>query len=274
MYESPRKRTGRAGGLLLLVLALAACGGDAGEGDGGAGPPSPPADASVRRAADLPADTCAPSPRVDPALLANGASWSALEQWSGSAGVAFDTAPTDSSSASVKLCDTCTAVTLQIVSEHRTYCNGRQSLVDSTRIVGVWRVQSGTVAPPGWGKTFAAGDSILVFARDTLAPAILVYRTPQGTVQRAPDTAWTFRFCADGETHGRAQSRWRKHPRPPRVDPQPEKGRDEVDDDEGPGTYGWMACANGCCQFYIPPTGGNGNSELHRAPPCRPQPHP
>jgi hypothetical protein len=269
MYESPRKRTGRAGGLLLL-LALAACGGDA--ADDSADSPPPPADSTVRAvAAHLPADSCAPSPGVDPALLASGASWAALEQWSGAAGVAFDTALTDSSSAPVQLCDTCTAVTLQIVSERRTYCNGGNSFADSTRIVGVWRVQGGTVAPPGWGKSFAAGDSILVFARDTLA--ILAYRMPDGTVRQAPGNAWNFRFCADGETHGRAQSRWRRQGRP-RVDPNPDKGKDDVDDDEGPGTYGWMACANGCCQFYIPPTGGNEHETLHAAPPCRPRPHP
>jgi hypothetical protein len=247
MESSPSVRSGSAGRLarrLLMALALAACGGgddpssDTPEGGGGD-------TAAVAAAASNAPANCPQPPALDPALL--GGKYSALSQWLSANNVTFtDTDTTaDSIKALVKLCPTCNAVKLRIVSEARTYCMRRDSLAGKTRIAGMFVVDSGSVTPANWGRTFNPGDSILVFARDSVAPARLVYRTspsPASTVGSAPSRAWAFRYCNDGNPGNSPQGRWRHKP----------QGAGQTTGGEG-GTYGWMACATGCCQFYVPP---------------------
>jgi hypothetical protein len=278
-----RSRTAaRIGRRLLLVLSLAACGGqadDAGEKADSA-PAAPAAGKSQAHAAangQGPGGPCTPSPAVNPVLLADGAPWQALSRWRDSAHVTFRNTSDQHTVAWVKLCKTCQAVKLQIVSESSTYCNGGGNLRGTTRIAGVWVVLEGSVRPSGWGnKTFSPGDSILVFSHDSSASARLVY--PVGNkVQRAPDDAWVFKFCRDNHANTGPNAQWRNGVTGA---PAASDGAAQGSED-GPGTYGWMACASGCCQFYIPPNpivepepepDKAGNEAGSGAPPCVPVP--
>jgi hypothetical protein len=258
MHHVPETRPGaaaRAGRRLLLLLAVAACG-----GGGDAPPRAEPADRDVSARADTTAGTgvqCAPSPAVNPALLSDTTKWARLTSWRVQSGVAFADANADSTRAWVRLCAGCNPVKLRIVSENRTYCNSPGSLHDTTRIAGVWAVEEGTVTPPGWGVTFSPGDSIFVFAHDTASSAILAYRVGN-RVHRAPANAWSFHYCQHGGPgFNQPRARWRDRGTDHVVTVPGNGGPPDVPgppgDSDPPGTYGWMACASGCCQFYIPP---------------------
>ncbi|HEX2078341.1 MAG TPA: hypothetical protein VHG08_11550 [Longimicrobium sp.] len=240
----PAGTAGRLGRRLLLALALAACGG----GDQASSGAPKAGDAALAAAA--PGDTACPQPPAIDTTIFKGP-YRGLTQWFRSNNVSFkDTSP-DSTVALVRLCNNCAAVKLTILSEARTYCTRRDSLAGKTRIAGVYVVDSGSVAPAGWGRTFNPGDSIFLFARNDSGPAKLVYpvvRTPtDSVVGAAPDTAWAFRYCNDGHPGRAPQGKWRKYrPRNPAAGQTAATAGDER-------TYGWMACASGCCQFYVPP---------------------
>ncbi|HEX2078342.1 MAG TPA: hypothetical protein VHG08_11555 [Longimicrobium sp.] len=242
----PPGAAARTARCLLLALALAACGSGGGDQQSAGAPEEPerPAPAGGQ------ADTCPPPPVVD-TMLFHGP-FEALARRLQETRVTFlNRHPNDSTTALVKLCEDCNPVKMTIVSERRTGCLQADSLREQTRIAGVFVVDSGSVTPPGWGRSFNPRDSLLVFARDTLAPAKLVYRLPSttggDTVGVAPNNPWTFRYCTDSHQRGMGpQGKWRQYVPSPAAAP----GRSE---NEGERTYGWMACASGCCQFYIPP---------------------
>ena len=72
-----------------------------------------------------------------------------------------------------------------------------------------------------------------------------------GNTNAAPATAWQFWFCPHGGSVDKApMARWRSRFDSSHV-PEP-RTRNDAGADEG-GSYGWMTCASGCCQFYTPP---------------------
>jgi hypothetical protein len=261
---------GRAGRRLLLLLAVAACG--RGSGDQADPPPRPGGpekvvmDSSARAA-----PACeGPSPVVDTTLLRKGAEWEPLGRWLADS-TRFKDSSSDSAVNPVRLCDTCAPVRMRIVAETRTYCNTPESLDRTTRTAGVWVVLDGTVTPPGWGATFARDDSIFVFAHDTASSAILAYRVgpKRDRVGVAPDSAWSFRYCRDGHTGEPSLAKWRVSPSTRANAARAGAARDTTPPPNDPGTYGWMSCASGCCQFYIPPGpvgGGGGGGPPPRCP--------
>jgi hypothetical protein len=266
MLHTPRQRAGRGARLtrlLLLGLAVAACG-DAGEtGDAAAGD-SAQARAAGAGSADRGAGPqCPPSPAIDTTFFTDS-TWSSFLGWIGQNRVRF-TGP--GARRNVPLEPEGTPVSMTIQSEQRTHCTRRDDVRGQTRIAGIFRVESGASA---FGHTFAAGDTIFVFSHDTIGRPVLAFRN--GTrVGTAPATAnWRFRFCHDGHPHASAAADWRQFDRPPNGPP----------GEEDPGTYGWMACASGCCQFYIPPKdpedpgdkGAGRPVNQDTVPPCKPVP--
>lgn len=264
MSHAPqRSSTGRrVGRRLLLLLALAACRHDGGDKAPNASDASGEPRQTVADKGRGGEAACEPSPAVDPRLLDSTTAWADFERQLHSVDVRFVNTQDDSTITRVALCDSgCDSVTLQIVSERRTDCNTVGNF-DSTRIVGLWRVLEGTVTPPGWGRTFNKGDSIFLFARDTFSSASVVYQVGD-RVHRAPPHAWNFRYCQEAHVGTGPQGRWRTREltlQRQRRDTLPGGG-------DPPGTYGWMSCASGCCQFYIPPT-NEGNGSGDGKPPC------
>lgn len=252
---------GRAGSL-LLVLALAACDG------GGGGDSLQVQDTTVRtaRAPDA-APKCPPPPAIDAAFLADS-SWAALDRWRTRHQVNF-VGGSASATARVPLEANKPAVPVTISPERRTHCLSADSLNGTTRLAGSFVVHSAVTL---WGQPLDSAAVILVFARDTTGPAVLAFASGD-SIATAPATAWNFKFCRDGHPNPQSRGEWRRRSdnqalaqsgaggqtgggQPGGGQPGP-GGPGGPKDDDDPGTYGWMACANGCCQFYIPPVGQN-----------------
>jgi hypothetical protein len=231
---------------MLLALALAACGG--GEGDEAAGADTAQAAPdSARIAADD--ATCTPPPVPSEAVL-NGP-WANLVGWIDTNKVSFPETPQNVAVDTVPLCPGCTAVGVRMQSGNSTYCMTQQN-AGERRIAGMMVLLDSFPAQKGYAA-IPAGDTIFMFSRSTPGasePATLVYRNGTGT-RRAPANSWRFYYCNDGHVNTAPAAQWR--PENPTVEGA-EKGKGKGDVGEGPGgTYGWMACANGCCQFYTPP---------------------
>jgi hypothetical protein len=229
---------------LVLALALAACRRDGGDTASPPGSPAQDAQTLASSGRRAPPDCEGPPPAITRDTLEG--SWANFQLWLTAHGVQFSDSTMDSTVAHVQLSPKARADSMAISSEFRTPCLEKDRL-DSMRIAGVYELRD-SVTVPEWGHTFQNGDRIYVFAggRDTTT-ATLAYRLGEN-VALAPDTAWAFRYCPErGQGRRKPQGRWRDslnkpHGNGPREDPGP-----------GPGTYGWIACASGCCQFYIPP---------------------
>lgn len=257
MYHSPRDRARTAARLLLLGIAVAACGGGDTRRTGQDGDASDvSADTTGAPRARVAGANCPPPPSIDPALL-GGAKWDSLVVWLRRNRVQFvPGGPPATRRVLLERGSTAPAL-LSIASENRTHCLSRDSVTTVVRLTGMIRVDSATTA---WGHPFAKGDSILLFAQGE--DALLAY-DEGGRVRTAPPRAWSFFYCLDTVPAPRPASAWRDWT------PGPPQG-----DDDDPGTYGWMACASGCCQFYIPPKEeeGEGRGRGGRRPPtpCTP----
>jgi hypothetical protein len=245
LLAGPFPPAGRLASTLALALTLCACGG------GGDGEAADAPDSTAQRARTLASNVagppeCAPPPAITDDTLQG--SWKDFQTWLSAHSVAFTDSDPVATTDTLQLCDSCgVAVPITISSENRTYCLRGDSLVNRTRIAGAYRVGGTTTA---WGQTFRANDSIYLFAHGVDGLARLAYRAGD-SVAIAPDSSWKFNYCNDGVPHNRPQGRWKKQPNPRNPNP---GGRDDFEEgEEGPGTYGWMACASGCCQFYIPP---------------------
>lgn len=233
---------------LLLALALAACGGgdDAGDGEG-ADARTPAPSAAVTTAAAT--DTCTGPPPAYAQPVLNGP-WQGLLDALAADGVTFPDIGGNDDTTTVKLCRNCGAVAVEIRASNKTPCLAPTDLNgQAQRITGMFIVLDTFPAQQGW-DTLLPGDSLFVFARGN-GPATLVY-DQGGSGKTAPSTAWQFWYCRDGHQPGKTpQAQWR--PRGVPTETGPGKGKGEVGDGDGGGSYGWMACASGCCQFYTPP---------------------
>lgn len=262
MRTSLAKRSGLAGlaRALLLALALGACGGSDEDGGEGAAGSSAADQAAATAAADTAAaDTCTGPPPAFAQNVLNG-SWTGLRDSLAAHGVTFPDIAGNDDTTTVKLCRTCTSVPVEIRSSNLTPCLSPGDLNGAgQRIVGLMIVQDTFPAQHGW-DTLLPGDSLFAFTSSTGGLATLVYEQGGGG-KPAPATAWRFWYCQDGHSGpGTPRAQWRSRSAP--ADPNPGKGNDRQEEDGG-GSYGWMACASGCCQFYTPPP----NSETLTTPP-------
>jgi hypothetical protein len=234
---------------LLLALALCACGGERGGEAGGAAAPDTAAAASAAATTVADADTCTgPPPAFSQAVL-NGP-WQALLDSLAAHSVSFPDVGGNDDTATVKLCPKCDAVPVEIRSSNLTPCLAPSDLKGAgRRITGLFIVLAAFPAQHGW-DALQPGDSLLAFTHAVSGPATLVYNQG-GSGKPSPSLAWMFWYCQDGHTAKTPQARWR-----PRIPPTPPTATDHGDDgdnDGDGGSYGWMACASGCCQFYTPP---------------------
>jgi hypothetical protein len=248
--QQPRRRwPGPALGLLLTALALAACGGS-GDADAAKSSDAASADSGqARLAAAATSDTtCAPPPAVPQSLVQNGASWAALEAFLADSGISFPDTPANIAVDTVPLCPECSKVGVRLQSTNRTYCLTTQA-ASTQRIAGRLTLLDTFPAQHNYG-TIPKNGVLYMLSRGTPAgmqPATLVYREGD-KVRRAPGTAWRFYYCAHDSTVGHPAAQWR----PENVPPQGPSNTGGGGGNEG-GSYAWMSCANGCCQFYTPP---------------------
>jgi hypothetical protein len=262
MRTSLAGRSGLAGltRALLLALALGACGG--GDTDGGGGATTGDTAASVAQASVAAADTCTTPPPAFSVALLNGRPWSELIDSLNAAGVQFPDTTGNDSILAVKLCKSpgCTPVRMAIRSSSFTPCLKPGDLTGSRpRIMGEYVLQEPFNPPAGSGwHPIPQDSSVFVFVHASGAPATMVY-AHNGQTRMGPAGGWQFWYCQDGDSaaHKIPQAQWRPRGTPPSgstgpANP-PKGGAGQVEEEEDTGSYGWMACASGCCQFYTPP---------------------
>ena len=239
--------SGRFGPRLLLALALCACGG----GDDPEKRTVPRDSGGAIAARDTASASCTPPPTVDTAIFSR--TWAELTNHLKERGARFPLTPLNSATRTVRLCDSCAVATLTIHADEATHCTTPEQMNGETRVMAIFVLASDFPGDRqhGWGP-IAKGDSIFAFASDTFGAATLAYRDSVGRVARAPDPYWAFYYCKDDHIPaGDTLAQWRHRGPAPGIQRERGKGKgDEVEDD---GSYGWMACASGCCQFYTPP---------------------
>jgi hypothetical protein len=239
--QQPRRRwPGPVLGLMLAV-ALAACGqgGDAAD-ESGTAAAGDSAQVQVAAATDT---TCAPPPSPPQHVVKEGAPWAGLEAFLADSGVSFPDTPENTATDTVPMCLGCTSVGLRLQSTNRTYCmtpqaSGQQRITGRLTLLETFPAQNDY-------DTIPAGAPVYMFTRGTPAPvqhALLVYEH-QGKVKYAPLTAWRFYYCTHQPGGNKPQAQWRPENLP--------QGQEGGSGDGG--SYAWMSCANGCCQFYTPP---------------------
>jgi hypothetical protein len=254
MRTSLAGRSGLAGlaRALLLALALGACGEGEEKGEKGK---APAADAAITAAADTAAaaDTCTGPPPAFPRSVLTG-SWDALQDSLSAHGVTFPDIPGNVSTDSVPLCNGCSAVKVEIRSTNLTPCLTPANMKEShPHIVGMLTLKDTFPAQRGWSDTLYPGTTLLLFARIAAGPATLVYEDSAGNGKAAPATAWMFYYCRDAHSRSKVpRAQWRPRNGSDSI-PGAGKGPEEMEEGEDGGSYGWMACASGCCQFYTPP---------------------
>ena len=235
---------------LLLALALAACpGGDDTPEPGAAGGDS----AQLRLASAPGADTtCTPPPSPPDSLLRDGASWSALEQWLTANNVSFPEDPANVSVDTVPLCKDCDDVGLRLQATNSTYClkaadSGQRRIAGRMTVLQTYLPQT---PPLGIKDTIPANSVVYMFSRGTPAAvqlATLVYEHAD-SVRQIQQGNWRFYYCPHDTVVNHAAAKWRPEDSIPHT-----QGTTANVTQEGGGSYAWMSCANGCCQFYTPP---------------------
>lgn len=278
--RDPQQRRRRCPGRalpLLLALALAACGGGDGGGGGdqaGAGADSAQLAASQGKGGAGGAGDCAEPPILPDSVV--NRPWNVLLGWLAQANVTFPNTPDNVAQGLAPLCNNCAPIRLQLQSTAQTYCLTSDS-ASAQRIAGMIVLLDsfpGAQSLPPIPK----GDSIFLFSSGNPGvqhPAKLLYRQ-NGNTTTFPGTAgWKFIYCTDGHGNTRPASQWRTvaDTQATQVTQTAPSGGGGAGDGPGGGTYGWLACANGCCQFYTPPpTGGGGNGPPDTIPPfCVPK---
>lgn len=249
--QQPRRRWPGPVTGLLLALALAACPG----GDDTPQPGTAGGDSAQLRLASGPAGdtTCTPPPSPPDSLLRNGASWSALEQWLAANNVSFPEDPANVSVDTVPLCKDCSSVGLRLQATNSTFClkpadSGQLRIAGRMTVLQTYLPQ----APPlGIKDTIPAGSVVYMFSRGTPAAvqlATLVYAHADSVREIKPGN-WRFYYCPHDTVITHPAAQWR----PEDSIPQQQATTADVQGEEGGGSYAWMSCANGCCQFYTPP---------------------
>lgn len=219
---------GRSGHRILLTLLLCACGPQGEE-------------TNVPRAAVSAAQTDATCQTPALALTPRGGqSWGELIAAMNTHGVTFPATPENTAAAPVKLCPTCDTVTLELRSTNRTCGTDTASVRQSPRLLAMMIPKRNVAAQAEW-PAFSVGDTILMFSQGMGGDALVAYRQ-DSTVALAPRGSWRFWYCADGHTPTGPRTEWK--PRNPAA------GTAAQTTDGG--TYGWMACISGCCEFYTP----------------------
>lgn len=245
MRTSSAGRSGPAGlaRSLLLALALCACGSG---GDQSGGETARTTDAQAMSATTTAADTCTGPPPTFTQTVLNG-SWQGLLTALADSGISFPDVSGNDDTATVKLCRNCDSVRVEIRSGNQTPCLRASDLQGGlNRITGMFIVLDTFPAQRQWNALYP-GDTVFTFVNAKAGPATLVYNN-NGTTKSAPSNAWMFWFCEDGAQNPKTpQAQWR-----PRGTPPPATAGDVGEGSTG-GTYGWMACVSGCCQFYTPP---------------------
>jgi hypothetical protein len=172
-------------------------------------------------------------------------------------GARFPFTELNSATRTVRLCDSCATAELTIHADIATQCTTPEQMNGETRVMAIFVLASdfGGDSRNGWGP-IPKGDSIYAFATDTFSDATLAYRDREGRVARARNGFWAFYYCKhDRIPAGDSLVQWRDRGPPPTTRARTDRAKDKDDDDEDEddGSYGWMACASGCCQFYTPP---------------------
>ena len=195
----------------------------------------------IARNADplAPAPAPAGTPAVDPARdfsLAPNQAWARAEGYL--AGLDFTLGAPDRQA--VKPCAACAAVDVTIAAESRTLNLPADAFPEGMRVMGRLVRHDRTVAPALGFPADAAGDTAYLMVTSPTT-AVAMYRNTEGRI--AFSAPWRFRPNADGHQWTEPIARWR----------QGGAAQSSASPGPGGGTYGWLACANGCCQFYTPP---------------------
>lgn len=233
----------RLGSRLLLALALCACGEAGEEGEGEALQAEEAVQTAPEGVSTASTASCT-NPPPGYALSVLTGEWQTLLDSLAADSVTFPEVAGNDTTALVALCRNCPPVRVELRSSNFTPCLGPADLgSEQRRIVGMFILHDTFPAQPGW-QTIPAGDTIFAFANTIGGPATMVYRDSSRSVT-APSKAWRFWYCQDGHSATAPQAQWR-----PRT--AANTGTRATTEDDG-GTYGWMACISGCCQFYTPP---------------------
>jgi hypothetical protein len=142
----------------------------------------------------------------------------------------------------VKGCSTCTPADVTIAAEFRTMYLRADAFPEGMRVMGRLVRHDNTVSAELGFPADAAGDTAYLMVTSPTR-AVVMYRNTEGRI--AFTEPWGFRPNPDGHVWTEPTARWRD-----RVTTV--AAGDTLTSGPG-GPYGWMACANGCCQFYTPP---------------------
>lgn len=226
---TPRRRFGTA----LLLTLLCACGGGGGD----------KADGEPRKLLSTEQDSVAPTVLCDgpPPTYTNEVltgAWSALRAALAGDGVTFPESEGNVAVDTVALCIGCKVTRVKLQSSNFTPCLQPGHLGGTPRILGQMVLLDSFPAQKGF-PAIPRNDTIFTFAHAPSGPALLIYRN--GTqAARAFSPLWNFHYCDDPHTPvAGPEAQWRTTASTTQNDPG--------------GTYGWMACASGCCQYYIKP---------------------
>lgn len=184
------------------------------------------------------ASTPAPTPAVDPVrdfTLAPNQPWTRAQGYLSRLNFSFGV----SDRRLVKGCHACTPADVTLAPESRSLYLRADAFPEGMRVMGRLVRHDRTVAPELGFPEDAAGDTAYLMVTSPTR-AVVMYRNTQGQI--AFTEPWGFRPNPDGHVWTEPTARWRD-----RVT----AGASGAPLD-GP-TYGWMACASGCCQFYTPP---------------------
>ncbi|HEX2209774.1 MAG TPA: hypothetical protein VHG93_18985 [Longimicrobium sp.] len=235
--------------MLLLALALCACGG------GDAGDDAKASDDAARTEALAVQDSagapprCPPNPPKATAALLRGP-WQALANSMKAQGAAFPVNGKNSDTTVIQLCTDCDSVALVIQANTAT-CGATPATLQpqDTSFLGIFLLAGNFQAQNGW-PSLQTGDTLALFVSGDSGSVIVTYRDKAtGLAAQAPAGDWQFYYCQDGSRGTHAAAQWRSRATPSNQS----HDDDDEDDDNGGGSYGWMACASGCCQFYTPP---------------------
>lgn len=272
MRDPQQRRRGWPGRALplLLALALAACGGgDDGGGEAAATDSAQLSASQGKGPAGGGSPDCAPPPIAPDSVLSG--SWSRLLTWLGNEGVTFPDSEGNVAAGAASLFVNTAPIQLRLQSTAQTYCL-TPSQASERRIAGMMVLLQDF---PGAGSLppMSAGDSIFLFSRGNPGvqqPATLVYRQDTTVAQFPGAAMWRFIYCQDGHTNTRPEAQFRTNPdtlvvQAARTAPAARARlialtAPAAAQGPGGGTYSWLACANGCCQFYTPPPTGGGDS--------------
>ncbi|HSU12494.1 MAG TPA: hypothetical protein VLK66_00225 [Longimicrobium sp.] len=295
MQEETMDRVKRSGRLLLGAAAVLACVLAAGPAEALDSPPGG-------------AQACTPTIPADTFISTRGGQgWQRVADYMKAAGANFDLGVMDTQP--VKLCNTsgdpsCLPKVLQIRSEHLAMCLDAAAFNGQLRIVGMVVGQGpGSLPAYGFGPANISGggsnrDSVYLFVRNDSVFAL--FRTTGDVTAFAPQPGlvtpgWAFFFHAPDTPPAGTWALWRADTTlasysgaysPVRALRRGGPAAPDAGGEAAAGavqttlSYGWMACAAGCCQFHGTGDGGDqehgprGPRGHHPSPNPNPNPNP